>query len=76
MVEYNKIFAAHLERLPGLKAGVVESNGSQNYQNWEKMCQESPAWGKSWAEAEDGMFYLDEEYYASDGGIWQIGGEK
>ena len=37
MVEWNKNFAARLRPLHGMKIGVVESNGAQNYVNWEKM---------------------------------------
>lgn len=37
MVEWNKNFAARLAPLPGMKIGVVESNGAQNYINWERM---------------------------------------
>jgi len=75
MVELNKLFAAHLPCLPGLRCGVFESNGSQNYRNWAAMCEKSPAHGKPWAKSEKGLFRLSEEYYAADGGIWDIGGD-
>lgn len=35
MVEYSKNIAARINTLPELKIGIVESNGSQNYVNWE-----------------------------------------
>ena len=37
MVEWNKNFASRLTALKGMKIGVVESNGKQNYVNWQKM---------------------------------------
>ena len=37
MVEWNKQFAARLLPLKGMKIGVFESNGAQNYVHWEKM---------------------------------------
>ncbi len=37
MVEWNKNFASRLTALQGMKIGVVESNGAQNYVNWKKM---------------------------------------
>lgn len=37
MVEWNKNVAARLNPLKGMKIGVVESNGAENYVNWQKM---------------------------------------
>ena len=37
MREWNKWLAARIDKIPGLKIAVVESNGRQNYQNWERM---------------------------------------
>ncbi len=71
MVEWNKRVASHLKPLPGLKIGVVESNGEQNYLHWEEMKQESPSYGKKWTLQQDGIYQLDEEYRRLDGGIWQ-----
>ena len=70
MVEYSKNIAARLSPLPGLKAGVLESNGAQNYQNWEEMKKLNPAQGYPWAEADNSLYHLDDSYYACDGGIW------
>lgn len=38
MLEWNKNVAARIKPLHGMKIGVVESNGAQNYVNWAQMC--------------------------------------
>ena len=37
MLEWNKCVAARLKPLRGMKIGVVESNGAQNYAGWDRM---------------------------------------
>lgn len=71
MVELNKRFAAGLSPLPGLKIGVFESNGEQNYVNWKTMCRQSPAWGEPWSLFREGVYSLPENYYTNDGNIWK-----
>lgn len=71
MVELNKRFAAGLAPLPGLNVGVFESNGEQNYLNWEEMCRQSAAWGEPWSQFRDGVYALTDDYYACDGNIWK-----
>lgn len=71
MVELNKRFAAGLESLPGLKIGVFETNGAQNYVNWEQLQQASPAWGEPWAEPEMSCYRLSQSYYLTDGNLWK-----
>lgn len=71
MVELNKRFAAGLPSLPGLKIGVFETNGQQNYVNWNDLCAGSPAWGCPWAESAGGRFELSEEYFRLDGNLWK-----
>ena len=73
MVELNKRFAAGLAPLPGLKIGVFESNGAQNYANWGAMCRESPAFGESWTQFRNGTYALSEKYYRQDGNLWKEG---
>lgn len=70
MVEWNKNVAARLAPLPGLKIGVVESNGHQNYRNWDLMKSYHPCSGADWAEPQDGIYHLDEDFYAKSGGIF------
>ena len=37
MREWNKCVAARLDPIHGMKIGIMESNGAQNYVNWDKM---------------------------------------
>jgi L-alanine-DL-glutamate epimerase-like enolase superfamily enzyme len=71
MVEWNKSMAARLEALPGIKTGIIESNGNQNYVNWEKMLTWHPCGGKKWAVPQKGIYLLDDEFYAESGGIFR-----
>lgn len=73
MVELNKRFAAGLSPLPGLKIGVFESNGPQNYVNWKQMQIQSPAYGSPWAEPEMSCYHLGDKYYKTDGNLWKEG---
>lgn len=71
MVELNKRFAAGLPPLPGLKIGVFETNGAQNYANWNQLRLLSPAYGEDWAEAERSCYNLPPKYFFSDGNLWK-----
>ena len=68
MVQWNKNFAARLSPIKGMKIGVVESNGSQNYINWEQLKTYVPGgYGN-----DDTIYSLNEEFYTSCGGIFGI----
>ncbi|MCE5323516.1 L-alanine-DL-glutamate epimerase [bacterium] len=69
LVEWNKNVAARLAPLPGMKIGVLESNGKQNYLNWDQMRQYHPCFGASWTDPVSSIFNLDEDFYAKSGGI-------
>ena len=69
MVDWNKCVAARLKPLPGMKIGVLESNGLQNYSNWDAMTSYHPYGNALWAHAENGLFNLNEEFYELSGGI-------
>ncbi|MBR2048740.1 MAG: hypothetical protein IJ960_09115 [Oscillospiraceae bacterium] len=71
MVELNKRFAAGLASLPGVKIGVFETNGAQNYVNWDRLRAMSPAHGTSWADPENSCYHLNEEYFSNDGNLWK-----
>lgn len=72
MVEWNKNVAARLKPFPGLKnIGLVESNGHQNYTNWEKMKTYHPAYGKEFTKVKKGFYYADSEFYKTGGGIFE-----
>jgi L-alanine-DL-glutamate epimerase-like enolase superfamily enzyme len=70
LVDWNKVFAARLAPLPGLSLGLVETNGHQNYRGWETMRRHHPCFGAPWTLPEQGVFRLDADFYARDGGIF------
>lgn len=72
LVDWNKAFAARLGPLPGLEVGLLETNGHQYYRNWSRMESYHPCAGASWTRVEDGLFRLDDEFYARSGGIFDV----
>lgn len=67
MVEWNKHFAAVIPPIKGMKTGVFETNGAQNYRNWDKMLGYMPC-----APKESGaIITIDDEFY-NDDGIFEI----
>ena len=69
LLSWNMNVAARLAPLPGMKVGVLESNGGQNYANWEKMKSYHPRHGAPWVDSVRGFFNLDRDFYSSSGGI-------
>ncbi len=70
LVEWNKNVAARLAPFPGLGLGLLETNGHQNYRNWDAMRRHHPAPDAPWATPKRGVFELDADYYARSGGIF------
>jgi L-alanine-DL-glutamate epimerase-like enolase superfamily enzyme len=68
LVDWNKNFAARLPALPGMKVGILECNGYQNYKNWDAM--KSYHVNGTWCPIQDGMFILDDTFYNESGGIF------
>lgn len=72
LVEWNKNVAARLKPMPGLgDVGLLESNGHQNYRNWNKMMGYHPLGDASWVNPRNGVYTLDEAYYETSGGIFE-----
>ncbi len=73
LVEWNKAVAARLGAFPGIKGslGLVESNGHQNYKQWDKILTYNPTSNASWAKVEKGVYNLNEDYYLKSGGIFE-----
>ncbi len=71
MVEWNKNIAARIAPLPGMKIGVLESNGRQNYSNWQKMCMRHPCANESFALEKDGIFTTNVDFFKVSGGIFK-----
>lgn len=72
MVTWNQCVAARLNMLDKMLVGVVESNGKQNYVNWEKMQGYHPMKDKEFLSNVNGIYHLDDEFYKCDGGIFEI----
>ena len=70
MVDLNKNFAARLQPIPGLKVGLLESNGHQYYARWEEMCRALPYPDGTWIHPKDGLYCLDESFYQNSGGLF------
>lgn len=70
LVEWNKNIAARLSPFPGIGIGLLETNGHQNYRNWEIMRGYNPCNNTAWSRTQDGIFELDDDYYAKSGGIF------
>lgn len=70
LVDWNKNVASRLAPFPSLGLGLLETNGHQNYKNWQTMVSYHPRAGASWTKTQDGVFNLDEDFYKSSGGIF------
>lgn len=71
LVDWNKNVAARLGSFPGLGSlGLIESNGHQNYKNWNTMLSYHPREKGAWVHAQKGVYELDSEFYRSSGGIF------
>ncbi|MEI6048068.1 MAG: enolase C-terminal domain-like protein [Bacteroidota bacterium] len=70
LVEWNKNVAARLAPFPGIGLGLLETNGHQNYKNWETMKGYHPCKDATWVQAKDGVFELNDDFYAKSGGIF------
>ena len=69
-VDWNKNVAARLAPLPGLKnMGLLESNGHQNYRNWDDLIGYHPFPAGSWIHPRGGIYHLDSEFYEKSGGV-------
>lgn len=71
LVEWNKNVAARLASFPGIDGmGLLESNGHQNYSNWETMLGYHPMMNAPWVHVKDGVYELGGKFYRSGGGIF------
>jgi L-alanine-DL-glutamate epimerase-like enolase superfamily enzyme len=72
LVEWNKNVAARLSSFPGIgNLGLVESNGHQNYLNWNKMLEYYPQKNAQWVAVKNGVYELNDEYYRNGSGIFE-----
>lgn len=72
MVDINKNIAARIKTYPKVNIGIFESNGAQNYVNWDLMKTYHPMYSKAdFTEVKNGIFKLDESFYEISGGIYK-----
>jgi L-alanine-DL-glutamate epimerase-like enolase superfamily enzyme len=71
LVDWNKNVAARLAPLPGMNIGVLESNGAQNYRQWNELMSYHPCRGGDWIDVRNGEFHLGEDFYRRSGGIFE-----
>lgn len=62
MLEWNMQVAARIGTIPGLRTGVVESNGAQNYRNWEDLLRRTGHPDAGWLHPQGGVFDLTDFY--------------
>lgn len=71
LVEWNKNVAARLKPFPGIgHIGLMESNGHQNYVNWNSMEQHTPFYHERWRKVEQGFYHTTKQFFAQGGGIF------
>lgn len=73
LVDWNKNLAARLDPLPGMKIGLLEANGPQNYRDWERLVSYHPRAQAAWMGTETGCFILGPDFYRESGGIFETG---
>lgn len=71
LVDWHKNLAARLEPFPGIGMGLMETNGDMQYQNWNTLMGYNPAAQASWAQARNGVFELDKDFYSRSAGIFE-----
>jgi len=71
LIEWNKNVAARLSSFPGIgNLGLVESNGHQNYRNWNTMLGYHPRKDAPWVHVKKGVYELNSDFYRTGGGIF------
>ncbi len=70
LVEWNKNIAARLSPFPDIGIGLLETNGHQNYRNWDIMKGYNPCKDSNWTQTKKGVFELNDDYYEKSGGIF------
>jgi L-alanine-DL-glutamate epimerase-like enolase superfamily enzyme len=74
LLDWNRNLAAHLPAFPGLSCAFLESNGAQNFRNWQALICNHPCSGAPWLEPSGGMYRLDEDFYDRAGGVFHSPG--
>ncbi|MFC4221278.1 enolase C-terminal domain-like protein [Flagellimonas marina] len=70
LVDWNKCIASLLKPFPGQDVGLLETNGGQNYRNWETMIGYHPMGRAPWNQTQNGLFTLGQDFYEESGGVF------
>jgi L-alanine-DL-glutamate epimerase-like enolase superfamily enzyme len=71
LLSWHQNMAARLPSFPGLEnIGIMETNGKENYRNWERMLSYHPIPDAPWLKPQGGVFSLNETFYQQSGGIF------
>ncbi len=70
LVDWNKNVAARLPAFPGLDLGLQETNGWQNYRQWESMKEHHPLPEAPWIPSREGVYHTGEAFFRQSGGIF------
>ncbi|PHN06482.1 enolase-like domain-containing protein [Flavilitoribacter nigricans] len=70
LVDWNKMVAARLPAFPGWNMGMQETNGWQNYRDWEEMLSHHPQPNADWVPSRDGLYDTGAAFNRKSGGIF------
>lgn len=72
MVEINKNIAARISRFPQVNIAIFESNGPQNYPDWNVKQSYHPMYNNcNFMTLKNGIYTLDENFYNTSGGMFR-----
>lgn len=71
LVEWNKNIAARLPAFPGLDFGLQETNGWQNYKDWDQMLSKHPTPDAPWVQPKNGVFETGDAFFEKSGSIFE-----
>ena len=72
LVDWNKIVAARLPAFPGWNMGMQETNGWQNYRDWDAMIQQyHPMGDQEWVKTHNGVYNTGKPFFKKSGGIFE-----
>lgn len=67
LLDWNKNVAARLPALEGIKCGLLEVNGPQQYNHWDSLLAAHPEAKQPWIRPANGAFHFDASFYEGGG---------
>jgi len=71
LLGFNMNIASRIDAIPGMKIGILESNGMQNYVRWDFLTEIHPMYGADFVSCKNGLYTLGDDFYSSSGGIFR-----